>query len=75
MDNYFTSFRLLTRFAINKILTAGVLNKNKLRKYTTTGDKQLQKKERGHFEQGSTHQARKGVQLVWLVRTTSGRYT
>ena len=37
---------------------SGVLNKNRLRKYTIIGDKQLQTKERGHFEQRSTHQAK-----------------
>ena len=37
---------------------SGVFNKNRLRKYTIIGDKQLQKKERGHFEQRSAHQAK-----------------
>ena len=37
---------------------SGVLNKNRLRKYTIIGGKQLQTKERGHFEQRSTHQAK-----------------
>ena len=36
----------------------GMFNKNRLRKYTIIGDKQLQKKERGHFEQRSAHQAK-----------------
>ena len=49
MDNYFTSFRLLTHLWVNNIRATGVLNKNRTRKCTITGDKQLQKKERGHF--------------------------
>ena len=51
MDNYFTSFRLLTHLEVNNIRTTGVLNKNRLRKSTIIGDKQLQKKECGLFEQ------------------------
>ena len=45
MDNYFTSFRLLTILVVSKIQATPELNKNKLRKYTITGDKQLQRKE------------------------------
>ena len=45
MGNYFTSFRLLTYIGINNIRVTGVLNKNRLRKYTIIGDQQLQKKE------------------------------
>ena len=41
MDNYFTSFRLLTHLGVNKVRATGVLNKNRLRKCTITGDKQL----------------------------------
>ena len=51
MNNYFTSFRLLTRLGVNNICETGVLNKNRLRKRTAIGNKQLQKKEHGHFEQ------------------------
>ena len=51
MDNYFTSFRQLTHLQVNNIRAAPVLNKNRLSKCTIIGDKQLQKKERGHFEQ------------------------
>ena len=50
INNYFTSFRLLTHLGVNNIRAKGVLKKNRLRK--CTGDKQLQKQERGHFEQG-----------------------
>ena len=35
-----------------------MFNKNRLGKYTTTGDKQLQKKDRDHFEQRSVYQAK-----------------
>ena len=51
MDNYFTSSCLPTHLGVNNIRVAGVPNKNRLRKCTTIGDKQLQKKERGHFKQ------------------------
>ena len=37
---------------------SGVLNKNRLRKYNIISGKQLQTKERGHFEQRSTYQAK-----------------
>ena len=42
MDNYFTSFRLLTDLTVNNILATGVLSKNRLRKYTIIVNKQLQ---------------------------------
>ena len=51
MDNYFTSFRLLTHLGVNNIRAAGVLNKNMICKCTFIGNKELLKKERGHFEQ------------------------
>ena len=43
MGNYFTSIRLLTYIGIDNIRVTGVLNKNRLRKYTIIGDQQLQK--------------------------------
>ena len=55
MDNYFTYFRLLTHFGVNNIRATGMLNKNRLRKCTITGDKQLQKKEHGHFEKRTSN--------------------
>ena len=39
MDNYFTSFRLLTHLGVNNILTTCVLNKNRLHKCTIIGNK------------------------------------
>ena len=36
------------------------LTKNRLQKYTIIGDKQLEKKEHGHLEQRSAHQASSG---------------
>ena len=44
MDNYFTSFRLVTLLGVNNIRATRVLNKNRLRKCTIIGDKQLHKK-------------------------------
>ena len=51
MDNYFISFRLLTLLGVNNIRTTLVLYKNRLRKCTIIGEKQLPKQERGHFKQ------------------------
>ena len=51
MDDCFTSFNLLTLLGVNNIPATGVLNDDKLRKCTTIGEKQLQKKERGHLKQ------------------------
>ena len=47
----FRSFCLLTHLQVNIIRETGVLNKHRLRNCTVIGDKQFQKKERGHFEQ------------------------
>ena len=68
MDNYFTSFRLLTQLGVNNILATPVLNKNRLGKCTIIGDKQLQKKERGHLN--IAHQAKKECNFDsgWLER-------
>ena len=49
MDNYLTDFCLLTHLGVNNITATGVLNKNSLRECTIIRDKQLQKKECGHF--------------------------
>ena len=43
IDNYFTSFSLLTHRGVNNIRATGVLNKKRLRKCTIIGNKQLQK--------------------------------
>ena len=68
IDNYFTSFRLLTHLTFELtifcIQATGVLNKNRLLKCTSIGDKQLQKKERDHFEQRSAHVAKNSVTCV-----------
>ena len=61
MTNYFTPFRLfclLTHLGVNNMRASGVFNKIRLRKCTIIGDKQLQKKERDHFEKCSAHQAK-----------------
>ena len=63
MDNYFTYFCLfvclpITHLAVNNIRANGLFNTKRLHKYTIIGDKQLQKKERAHFEQRNTHQAK-----------------
>ena len=49
MDNYLTDFCLLTHLGVNNITATGELNKNSLRECTIIRDKQLQKKECGHF--------------------------
>ena len=76
MDNYFTSFRLLTYLGVNNIRATGMLNKNRLRKCTIIGDKQLQKKGRDHFEQSRAHQAKKQCNLCgWLQRQQDGLHS
>ena len=50
MDNYLTSFRLLTLLGVNNMRATRVLNKTRLRKCAVIGDKQLQKKKRGHYK-------------------------
>ena len=44
MDNYFTSFRPLTRIVAKNIRATGVLNKSMLNKYTIVVEKLLQKR-------------------------------
>ena len=56
----------LTTFGIQ---ATGVLNKNRLLKCTSIGDKQMQKKEHDHFEQRSPHVVQKQSNLCG---TTSG---
>ena len=61
MNNYFTSFRLFSHLGYNNMRATGMLNKNRLRKCTITGDKQLIKKEHGHFEKRKSR--KKAMQL------------
>ena len=79
MDNYFTSFHffcLLAHLGVNNIRARGVFNKNRLRKYTIIGGKQLQKKKRGHFEQRSAYQAKTLCNLCgWLEQQPAGCFT
>ena len=67
LDNYFTSFRLLTHLGVNNIRATRMFSKNRLRKCTIIGDKHLQKKQRGHFEQCKS--SKKVVQLGWNNRS------
>ena len=55
MNNFFTYFRLLTHLEINNIQATRVLNKNSLSKCTIIAGKELQKKERDHFEQHTSN--------------------
>ena len=64
MDNYFSSFRLLTHIGVNNIRATGFFNKNRLRRCTIIGDKQLQKEERGHLVQRSGYKANSSVTCV-----------
>ena len=54
MNISFTLFRLLTHLGVNSIWATGVFIKNRLRKCTSVGDKQPQKRECGHFEQSTS---------------------
>ena len=70
MNNYFTSFRLLTHLGVNNIWAIGVFNKNRLRKCTSVGTNS--RKKRNVATLYRAHQAKKVVQLwQWLVWTTS----
>ena len=51
MDDYFTSFCLLTHLGVNNNRATLVQNKNRLHKCIFIGSKQLQEKEQGHFKQ------------------------
>ena len=61
MDNYFTSFRLLTHLGVNNIRALGVHNKNRLPKCTIIRNKQLQKRNKATLN--STHQAKRHCNL------------
>ena len=68
MDNYFTSFCLLTYVGVNNIRVTGAFNKKKLRKCTITKDKELQKK--NVTTMNSAHQAKKQWKFyIWHLFT------
>ena len=68
MDNYFTSFCLLTYVGVNNIRVTGAFNKKKLRKCTITRDKELQKKNVTTMK--SAHQAKKQWKFyIWHLFT------
>ena len=71
MDNYFTSFCLLTHLRINNIWATGVNSKNTLRKCNIIGEKQLQKK--GTWPLWTAHM--KQESSVTLIRPTAGGFT
>ena len=68
MDNYFTFFRLLTHLGVNNIRATRVLSKNRLRKCTIIGDKQLEK--RNVATLNNAHQAKRQCifDTGWLER-------
>ena len=72
IDNYFRSFRLLTRLEANSIRATGVLNKNRIRKFMIIGKKQQQKKP-NVAALSIAHPARKSSKT--LIRTTVGLFT
>ena len=68
MDNYFTSFCLLTYVGVNNIRVTVAFNKKKLRKCTITRDKELQKK--NVTTMNSAHQAKKQWKFyIWHLFT------
>ena len=68
MDNYFTSFCVLTYVGVNNIRVTGAFNKKKLRKCTITRDKELQKK--NVTTMNSAHQAKKQWKFyIWHLFT------
>ena len=74
MGNYFTSFRLRTHLEVNNIPATAVFNKNRLRKYTIVGDKQLQKKRNVATLNKTAHIKQKSSVACAVVRTTAGRF-
>ena len=67
MNNYFTSFRLLTHLGVNKIRATIVLNKNRSSNGTIIAANSYKKKGHGHYEQCSAHQAKLQCNLSgWL---------
>ena len=74
MGNYFTSFRLRTHLEVKNIRATAVLNKNRLRKYTIVGDKQLQKKRNVTTLNKTAHIKQKSSETCVVVRTTAGRF-
>ena len=68
MDNYFTSFCLLTYVGVNNIRVTGAFNKKKFRKCTITRDKELQKK--NVTTMNSAHQEKKQWKFyIWHLFT------
>ena len=72
MDDYFTSFHLLTHLGVNNIRATVALSKSRLCKCTSIGSKQLQKKEQGHFKQSTS--SKKAVKL-WLEQQQGGLHS
>ena len=64
MDKYSTSFYLLTHLGVNNIPDTGILTKNKLSKCTIVGEKKLQKREGGDFEQRTSSQKSRAILKV-----------
>ena len=67
LDNYFPSSCLLTHLPVKNIRASGVLNKNRLYKYTIIGDKQQQ----SHIKQEKQFSFYSG----WLERQQSAQAT
>ena len=81
MDNYFTSFRLLTHLGVypsvfnpgNNIRVTGGLNKNMLRKCTIIGGKQLQKKKKKRYQFEQRTSSKKGSATSTVVGWNNDR--
>ena len=76
MDNYFTSFCLLTLLGVNNIVATRVLKKNRLRKCTLIWVKQLQK-QRNMVNLNSAHQTKNQCNFDsgWLERQQDGLHS
>ena len=70
MDNYFTSFRLLTHLGVNNIRALGVHNKNRLPKCTIIRNKQLQKRNKATL---TAHIKQKGIATLRVVSWNKSR--
>ena len=64
MDNYFTSFCLLTYVGVNNIRVTGAFNKKKVTQMYYYKGQRAAKKERNHFEQRTS--SKKAVKIFYL---------
>ena len=68
IGNYFTSFRLLTHLGVTNVRATRMLNRNRLRKCTTTGDKHLEKRNAATLNSANKAKVMCNFDSGWLER-------